>query len=230
MDFTFGIITGGNNEAMINEIINSIENENIPNYEIIIVGNCEIERKNTKIISFNETIRRAWITKKKNIITQESKYENIVYLHDYIKLLDGWYNGQLIAGNDFKIRMDKIINNNGERFRDWCIWPHNNNKMDNFIDRDCLIPYDITHLSKYMYISGSYWVAKKEVMVEYPLNENLAWGEGEDVLWSKQVREKYEFNMNINSSVFIMKGVKDKVFNEPDEDKIKVLNDIKLWA
>jgi hypothetical protein len=230
MDFTFGIITGGNNENMINEIIDSIENENISNYEIIIVGNCNIERKNTRVISFDETIRRAWITKKKNIITREAKYENIVYFHDYIKLLKGWYEGQLTAGDDFKIRMDKIINNNGERFRDWCIWPHNNNKMDEFIGRDCLIPYEVTHLSKYMYISGSYWIAKKDVMLEYPLNENLAWGEGEDVLWSKQVREKYEFDMNANSSVFIMKGVKDRVFNEPNEDKLKILNDIKSWG
>lgn len=230
MEFTFGIITGGNNDSMINQIIDSIENENIPNYEIIIVGDCKIVRKNTKIISFNESTRRAWITKKKNIITHEAKYENIVYLHDYIKLNDGWYNGQISSGNDFKIRMDKIINYNGERFRDWCIWPHNNNKMDNFIGRDCLIPYDIINLSKYMYISGSYWIAKKDVMLEFPLDENLAWGEGEDVLWSKQVREKYEFNMNTNSSVFIIKGVKDKVFNEPDKDKIEVLKDINLWT
>jgi hypothetical protein len=230
MEFTFGIITGGNNDSMISEIIDSIENENIPNYEIIIVGESKIVRKNTKIVSFNESIRRAWITKKKNIITHEAKYENVVYLHDYIKLNDGWYKGQISSGNDFKIRMDKIINFNGERFRDWCIWPHNNNKMDNFIGRDCLIPYDIIHLSKYMYISGSYWISKKDVMLEFPLDENLAWGEGEDVLWSKQVREKYEFNMNTNSSVFIIKGVKDKVFNEPDKDKIEVLNEINLWT
>ena len=67
MDFTFGIITGGEKESMINEIIDSIENENIPNYEIIIVGNCNIDRKNTKILSFDESLRKAWITKKKNI-------------------------------------------------------------------------------------------------------------------------------------------------------------------
>ena len=38
MDFSFGIITGGNNESIINQIIDSIEYENIPNYEIIISG------------------------------------------------------------------------------------------------------------------------------------------------------------------------------------------------
>ena len=230
MNFTFGIITGGNNELMINDIINSIENENIPNYEIIVVGHCNLNRKNTSVIPFDENIKRAWITKKKNIITQLAIFENIVYLHDYIKLLPNWYEGQIKAGENYKIRMDKIINNNGERFRDWCIWPHNNNKMDNFIGRDCLIPYDITHLSKYMYVSGSYWVAKKDVMLEFPLDESLSWGEGEDVLWSKQVREKYSFNMNENSSVFIMKSGKDKVFNEPNKDKIQVLKEEKIWA
>jgi hypothetical protein len=122
--------------------------------------------------------------------------------------------------------MDKIINNNGERFRDWCIWPRNNNHMDHIIGADCLIPYDITHLSKYMYISGSYWIAKKNVMTEFPLNESLSWGEGEDVLWSEQVRAKYEFNMNINSSVFIAKCFKDHVFNEPNSEKVEILKNL----
>jgi hypothetical protein len=225
MDFTFGIITGGN-DFMINEIIDSIEKELIPNYEILIVGVSNITRKNVRVINFDENSRPSWITKKKNIITNESKYENIVYLHDYIKLIDGWYQGQLKSGDNFHVRMDKIINNNGERFRDWSIWPHNGNNMDQFIGRDCLIPYNMTHLSKYMYISGSYWIAKKSVMIEFPLDENLSWGHGEDVLWSKKIREKYDFNMNINSSVFIMKKSKDRAFGEPNNEKIEIL---KKW-
>jgi len=226
MDFTFGIITGGNNDSMIEEIINSIECENIPNHEIIIVGNSMVTRKNTRVINFDETLKPAWITKKKNLITENAQYENIVYFHDYIKLDAGWYHGQLTAGNNFHVRMDKIININGERFRDWCIWPHNGNFMDGVIGRDCLIPYDMRHLSKYMYISGSYWIAKKNVMIEFPLNENLTWGQGEDVLWSKEVREKYPFDMNQNSSVRIMKWGKDRVFNEPNHDKIIILKSI----
>lgn len=229
MNFSFGIITGGNNDIMLSEIIISIEQQNISNYEIIIVGNSSIDKPNTRVIQFNENSKPMWITAKKNLITKEAKYENIVYFHDYIKLNEGWYDGQLKSGNDFKIRMDKIINMNGERFRDWCIWPHNGNKMDNFIGRECLIPYDITHLSKYMYISGAYWIAKKEVMLEYPLDENLIWGQGEDVLWSKQVREKYEFSMNPFSSVNIIKPNKDRVFIETSNNKIEILNDKKLW-
>jgi hypothetical protein len=224
MDFTFGIITNGSNDILITEIVESIKNENIPNYEIIIVGNTNIIGDNIINIKFSETQKHAWITRKKNIITENAKYENIVFLHDYIKLEIGWYEGQIKCGNDFHIRMDKIVNYDETRFRDWCIWPHNGNEMDNIIGRDCLIPYDMIHLSKYMYISGSYWLCKKHVMEEYPLNESLSWGEGEDVLWSKQVREKYNFNMNIHSSVKILKPYKDKVFSEPNNIKVNILN------
>lgn len=222
MDFTFGIITGGNDD-MINTIITTIEDEHIPNYEIIIVGQCGVERDNCQIVDFAENHGLAWITKKKNIITGLAKYENVVYLHDYIKLERDWYEGQLKAGNDFYVRMDKVINYDGTRYRDWCIWPHNKNGMDELIGRDCLIPYELTHLSKYMYISGSYWIAKKDVMVEFPLDEKLKWGQGEDVYWSMDVRDKYAFDMNINSSVKLMKRGKDKIFFEPNEEKVNML-------
>jgi hypothetical protein len=223
MDFTFGIITGGGNDEFINQIIDSIEKENIPNYEVIIVGTTRVNRDNTRIIPFNEMLRSKWITRKKNFITQNAKYDNIVYLHDYIRLEEGWYKGQLKAGNDFSVRMDRIININGERFRDWCIWPHNDNFMDKLVDRDCLLPYHVDNLSKFLYISGSYWVAKKEFMIEHPLDERLLWGQGEDVKWSKEVREIIDFNMNPNSSVNIMKPGKDRVFHEMDDDKLNLI-------
>ncbi len=223
MNFTFGIITHKGSEGFINQIIDSIEKEKIPNYEIIIVGEYNDIRENVINIPFDETIKRGWISRKKNIITSLAQYENIVYLHDYIRLEEGWYEGQLKAGNEFNIRMDRIINFNGERFRDWSIWPHNGNEMDQLIGRDCLIPYDVTHLSKYMYISGSYWVAKKYFMEKYPLDENLCWGFGEDVAISKIWREHSDFKMNTNSSVRIMKPLKDRAFSEPNEEKIKLL-------
>jgi hypothetical protein len=56
-----------------------------------------------------------------------------------------------------------------------------------------------------MYISGSYWVAKKDVMLEFKLDENLCWGQSEDIVWSKQVSQKYEFTMNTYSVVKLLK-------------------------
>ena len=68
MNFTFGIITTGNSDDNLNLIIDSIESQNISEYEIIIIGNSNVNRKNTFIIPFDETIKDAWITRKKNLI------------------------------------------------------------------------------------------------------------------------------------------------------------------
>ena len=227
MNFTFGIIT--NNEGkFLNQVIKSIEALSIPQYEIIIVGSADVTAINTRIIYFDESIRKSWITKKKNLITKEAIYENIVYLHDYIVFDKDWYNGFLRYGSDFKICMNPIINLDGTRFRDWSLWPHNNNFMDKIIEsnRQCLIPYNMTHLSQYMYISGSYWVAKKNVMLEYPLNENLLWGEGEDVEWSIRIRKKLKFSCNSFSHVHLLKQ-KDRAFEIADFEMIQKLMVIK---
>ena len=42
IDFTFGIITGGGKDRDINLIIESIEKQKIPNYEVIIIGSSEV--------------------------------------------------------------------------------------------------------------------------------------------------------------------------------------------
>ena len=59
-----------------------------------------------------------------------------------------------------------------------------------------------------MYISGTYWVAKKKVMLEEPLDEDRwGWGQQEDVEWSQRVRDNYKYVMNIHSTV---KSLKEK--------------------
>ena len=221
MNFTFGIITNGDNPNM-ETIINSIRNEKIPNYEIIIIGG--VERTGDDIIyePFDENQRSMWITKKKNILTNLAKYENIVYFHDYIYLMPGWYEGHLKYGDDFKVLMDRMTNTDGHRWRDWMLWDLPFPEQHQGIRR--ILPYDI-ELSKYMYISGAYWVAKKDVMLEFPLDENRLWGQGEDVVWSQAVRKKYDFKMNIHSEVKFLK-YKENVFGyatPEDIEKMKKL-------
>ena len=227
MEFTFGIITDGTNDSKIELIIDSVEKLEIPKYEIIIVGNSNIDRKNTSIIEFDENIKPKWITKKKNIITENSKYENIVYSHDYISYSEDWYKGFLKYGNDFKACMTRIINYDNQRYRDW-ISSFNSFSLDEWINqyssewsqRHRVIPYDLKHLSKYMYFSGAYWVSKKYIMEEIPLNEDLCWGECEDLDWSFKYRSKYEFSINHYSTVKLLKQ-KDRVFNLANDNDIE---------
>lgn len=227
MKFTFGLVTSGTSDQSVNLVIDSIERLNIPEYEVLVVGNSSVTRNNTRIIPFDESVRRAWITRKKNLITENAKYENVVYSHDYIVYENDWYEGWLNYGDDYKVAMNRILNADGSRYRDWVVWPHNNNFVDGIVlrQRGCLIPYEMGHLSKYMYISGAYWVAKRDAMLEFPLNENLVWGEGEDVEWSHRIRETYDFYMNKNSSVKLLKQ-KDPAFNEPDAMAIEQLEAI----
>ena len=45
----------------------------------------------------------------------------------------------------------------------WSLSPHNYKVIDIYINKNLeyLLPYSEKELSKYMYISGAYWVAKK---------------------------------------------------------------------
>lgn len=228
MKFTFGIITDGKSDNNLIKVIDSIERQNIPEYQIIIVGNTRISKKNIFYIPFDESVNPKWITRKKNLITLNAKYNNIVYTHDYITFEPGWYDGYVKYGNNFKICMNIFNNPDGSRFRDWLIWPHNGNFMDDIVlpSRECLIPYHMKHLSKFQYISGAYWVAKKNVMLEFPLNENLFWGQSEDVIWSKKVRKKYNFSMNPYSIVKSLK-FKHPTFYISSESTNKKLMEVK---
>ena len=185
MNFTFGIITHDECQNNINAIITSIRNLNIPNYEIIVVGGNNID--NVVHIPFDESIKHSWITKKKNIICEIAKYDNIVLIHDYVKFCDDWYTGFLKFGDDFDICNSKILNNNGIRFRDYTIYPYD---INNPFKSRALLPYNYPpsyKLSKILYISGTYYIIKKQIALKYPLDERLCWGDGEDVLLTKQL-------------------------------------------
>jgi glycosyltransferase involved in cell wall biosynthesis len=52
MNFSFGIITGGNSDNYIQTIIDSIRNQTIPLYEIIIIGQTDISGSNITNINF----------------------------------------------------------------------------------------------------------------------------------------------------------------------------------
>jgi len=206
MDFTFGIITDGNSDDFIIKIVESIEREEIPNYQIIIVGNSKVVTKNLKVYRFNESLRPGWITKKKNIICQAAKYENIVLLHDYVCLNEGWYKGFLKFGNNFEFCVTRIKTLQGNRFRDYTLYPHG---LNNHFQENSLLPYiyePSNAVRRLMYISGAYYIIKKTVAQQHPLNEELMHSQGEDVELSQRLAENGVFvKCNTYSEVHFLK-------------------------
>lgn len=219
MDFTFGIITNGKNDVFIQQIIESIKIQNIPNYEIIIVGNTKIVGEYIISINFDETIKLNWITRKKNIIFEKAKYENIVIIHDYIILKSDWYIGFLKYGSEYKYLVTKIENNDGKRFRDYTIFPFG---ISEHVPNGALIPYGYepnNNIKKLMYISGAYFIIKKDIAIKYPLDERLCWGQGEDVEYSQRLASNNIFiTFNPHSSVKLLKQ-KDSCHWEYDISK-----------
>lgn len=244
MDFTFGIITDGKQPERVLEIARTIEANRIPNYEIIVVGGNQYRHPHTKFLPFDETKRGSWITRKKNLITEAAQYENIVYLHDYITFDAGWYNGFSRYGDNFKVCVNPMVNPDGSRYRDLTFFPafrdmrrfgldidRNSDlfqQIPNMGEHECLIPYqhfkENHAVTQWMYISGAYWVAKKHVMQEFPLNEMLSWGQGEDVLWSEQVKSRYNFSFNPYSYVRLLK-YKEPVFKPLSEETVRHLKE-----
>lgn len=186
MEFTFGIITNGTNDFYVKRAIESIQSLHIPNFEIIIVGGNN-QFDGTIHIPFDESMKPNWITRKKNIICDKAQYENIVLIHDYVEFCDDWYNGFIMFGNDFDICVTKIKNQNGMRFRDYTIFPYG---IENTFGERALVPYNYPsndRLSKLLYISGAYYIIKKKIAIQFPLDERLSWGDGEDVELSKRL-------------------------------------------
>jgi hypothetical protein len=222
IDFTFGLITDGLPASCdrLTDIVESIHALNIPNYEVIIVGpkdNVKSYFTNplVKVIDFDDSIRAKWITKKKNVITQNALYDNIVYSHDYIVYDPNWYAGWQEFGDNYHACMNRIENFDGTRFRDWNIYDHwelpefaaaATYAGFNRAARECLIPYGENELQRFQYFSGTYWVAKKSIMQEIPQPEHLVWGQGEDLVWSSAFRRKYRFSLNEKSTVRIHKS------------------------
>jgi len=220
---TFGIITNSKHHGSTDQnerlstMISSIQSQNIPNYEIIIVGDYNTNEPNCKCIEFDETIKPAWITRKKNIIAQKAKYDIIVYLHDYIFLDKNWYNGwQNFSFDNWDVGMNIVINKDETRFRDWVVFQFDGNLGPNGAwqnnlpkGRNCIIsPYlpDYSYnQTKNMYISGSYFIVKKHIMLAEPFDEDFVWGQPEDIEWSfERVLPKYQYVMNTQSAVRLL--------------------------
>lgn len=192
--FTFGMITVYEDKQRLQEIISSIRNLNIPEYEILFVGGGDsegIEGPDIRKIDFDEDIKPKWITRKKNILVQNAKYENIVLFHDYHIFDPNWYESFKSFGTDWDIcSCPQYLITGSRNPMDWSLWDKPGH------GRAWSLKYDDWSQTQYMYISGGFFIVKKHVMLEEPLDESRVWNEEEDVEWSMRVRNKYVMKCN----------------------------------
>lgn len=207
MKWSIGIVTDGKQRERVDQIIASIEANNIPSdkHEIFVIGGENNQHQCKSCIChnipFDENIKKAWITAKKNLISRLSKFENLLIVHDYVSLHPDWYGGFLKFNDEvWDVCMCKIANKDGRRHRDWTGWLSNgNNGPVEFF------PYDDPNRTNQMYISGAVLMVKKQWLLHNPLDESKSWGQSEDVSFSLNCRNRWRYKMNQHSILQYLK-------------------------
>jgi len=180
MKMTFGICTSGNvrhkSRPPHNDLssyyttIESIKSLNIPDVEIL-TADCS---------------SGVWLTDKKNAIARQASHDVIVLLHDYFTFDKRWYQAYKEFGDKWDVCSNPQFLMDGNRhFTDWVMW-YNEKPPVQYTS----IEYTNWSYTKKQYISGGFFLVKKQFLLDNPLNEELPVGSTEDVEWSLRIRDK----------------------------------------
>jgi hypothetical protein len=171
MNISFIICTADPNQNSVETCINSITDLKIPNYEILVIGgekndNGIIFTENISFISFDESTRKAWATRKKNIAAKTARYTNLCIMHDYFSFDSNWYTGWANIHEYWDVGCNPIESVNGERlYSDWVTWD------DPVLGKHFPLSYSESSKTKNQYINGAYFLVKKNFFLANPMNE-----------------------------------------------------------
>lgn len=150
------------------------------------------------------------ITKKKNLIADIAFFDNLVLMHDYFLLPPAFAEH---LPHKYDVYVPPIVTAEGKRGADWMINPE---KLDNFLlARPDIahhlmsvaphenapkyvnaLNYSIKYMGYVQYISGGFISCRTEVFRDNPMNEDLYWGDAEDLCWSERIVDKYRLSTN----------------------------------
>ncbi len=226
--WSFGIITNGQKRKKVEELVDSIIYQKIPEYEIIICGPFSSQKyKNIdNIIVLDDVIEngdiRAPITKKKNKIAEKAKYNNLCIMHDRYLLPDKWFVQMKKYGNYFDILSMPNIGPGGGRVVDWS--QYNTKPGSTTGEHKFLLNYN--NWSDGWYCQGGLLIIKKHLYKKNTLDENLYWGELEDVQFSQIANLKGLFYyFDIGNSIL----TESSRLGESKNNSISILGNIRLY-
>lgn len=224
LGWSFCIVSDGRKDARIKNIIEQITKFKIPKFEILICGPEPTFIYDDNIVKvYNDkelyTDIRVPITKKKNKLIQNAKFNNLVIMHDRISFPETWYLTMERYGNCFDVLTNKILDEGSKRFRvqDWVTNERGFYDFQNL--KAGMLPYDMWNPS--VYIDGGFLIAKTQVLKAVGgYNESLHWGEAEDVDLSLRLYQAgFMTNIDLDNEVYTEthrhKGV------SPDDDRFK---------
>lgn len=181
--WSFGILSGGFTDDQIDKSVDSMIEQNVPIFEIIICGNYngkfkKTKNKNVKLVEFDSTL--PWITKKKNVICEHAKYENLMVIHDHLSLDKNWYDGMKKYGNYFEVLSNIIHDPLGRRASDWITYGIPLEYFSKYAFTGAIGNLEYLDWDKDVDIGG-FCVMKKSVWKKCPWDERLLLWQAEDM-------------------------------------------------
>ncbi|MFC2110610.1 hypothetical protein ACFLSU_08590 [Bacteroidota bacterium] len=182
--WSFGLVSDGRKNEEVLAIIESIINFNIPNFEILICGPSPSDKlaENIKILDDKDLYFdiRVPISKKKNRIIQNAKYNNLVIFHDRFFFPKDWFDKVKIYGNYFDGICPKIIDieTKSNRVQDWITTSLNHLQFKKMFPKKNVLEYN--EWKPNWNLNGGHMIIKKHLIERVLLNPFLNWGEAED--------------------------------------------------
>lgn len=183
-NFTFGVIATGERKNELKTFISSVLNlqrSEKDNVEVVVCGpkalGVDIKEEFESIVYIDqpdEFTSLGWITKKKNMIVEHAKYENVVIAHDRYRINSDFIKQIKKFGPDFSVLVCRQLLKDGRRIPDWVTlgsaWSLTTPAVMQYGD-----------WSPYGFVNGGIMIAKREVLLKCPWNELLFWHQAEDV-------------------------------------------------
>lgn len=183
--WTFGIVTNGKRPDWLQEAIASIRSQGVPDYEILVVGPRQhllIDGEDLRVIDFTEKDELGWISRKKNLIAESARYENLAIMHDRIVLGRDWYEGMRAYGNYFWLLGVPVESSNGKgRNVDWV--RYKGQRGARRLAEIELLDYE--DWDPFVFVNGGILIAKRSCWIQIRLDERLFWQQNEDVWFSR---------------------------------------------
>lgn len=193
MSFSFCIITGGTRPDTLRIVITSIRAQEIPRYELIIVGK-HFHEPGIIYVAAEDAAAQGKLSVLRNQAVARANYENIVILDDDIILSPDWYKYFLAYEKPFEILTSQVRVPDGGRYLDHATvgGPRGNIILKEDEEDD------------YVYMTGGGgWIMKNFVAKNVQWDENRAYYEEEDVDFSRKCQAQgYKIAHNHRMVVF----------------------------
>lgn len=186
-NWSFGIITNGQNNESVKSLVKSIIDQNIPKFEVNISGPNPYNNELPKHVNIVKDVDifpdlRGPISKKKNILINVSKFENLCILHDRYLLPKNWYSKMKEYGNYFDFL--EIPNKNLSQKRAPYHQVYYHNIADIYFRYNPFLSENKSSPSQFL--QGGSITGKKSIISRNLFLDHLHWGEFEDVHFSKK--------------------------------------------